>query len=77
MSCYFPDASKAVELFHILHRMKDKNIFKDLQDLCRESSTLASAKSTRVSGLIPARPSCPTKKNEIRKKERNTKETNC
>ncbi|XP_078181537.1 ARM repeat superfamily protein [Carex rostrata] len=51
MSCHFPDASKAVELFHSLHRMKDKNIFKDLQDLCDESSTLVSAKSTRDSFL--------------------------
>ncbi|KAF3331980.1 sister chromatid cohesion protein PDS5 A [Carex littledalei] len=51
MSCHFPDASKAVELFHCLHRMKDKNIFKDLQDLCDESSTLVSAKSTRDSFL--------------------------
>ncbi|KAJ1703217.1 hypothetical protein LUZ63_002996 [Rhynchospora breviuscula] len=49
MSCHFPDASKAVESFHSLHQMKDKNIFKDLRDLCNESSTFGSAKSTRDS----------------------------
>ncbi|PKA51709.1 hypothetical protein AXF42_Ash003076 [Apostasia shenzhenica] len=51
MATSFLDSSQANECFHRLHRIKDHNIFKSLQQLLDERTTFASANHTRVSLL--------------------------
>ncbi|PNT73259.1 hypothetical protein BRADI_2g56220v3 [Brachypodium distachyon] len=51
MSASYKDTSKVEECFEILQQMKDNNIFKDLTELSKESTTSATVRSTRDSFL--------------------------